>query len=62
MNQMFDDQLLEEFVFGFYGHGNLEGKYWFIGSVTFDATAGASTQTDDRAEKTAFGPPLWHDE
>jgi hypothetical protein len=31
MHQMFDDQLLEEFVHGFYGHGNLESKYWFIG-------------------------------
>ena len=30
MKQMFDDQMLKEFVHGFYGHGNLEGKYWFV--------------------------------
>ena len=27
----FDDQLLEEFALGFYGHGNLRASYWFIG-------------------------------
>lgn len=29
--QQFDDHMLEEFVLGFYGHGNLQGNYWFIG-------------------------------
>ncbi len=27
----FDDNLLEEFMHGFYGYGNYEGDYWFVG-------------------------------
>ena len=28
---MFDDQLLQAFISGFYGYGNYDGKYWFVG-------------------------------
>lgn len=29
--QRFDDTLLESFIEGFYGYGNFEGDYWFVG-------------------------------
>lgn len=31
MNQYFDDRLLQGFMESFYGYGNYEGAYWFIG-------------------------------
>ncbi len=29
--ELFDDQLLQAFIDGFYGYGNYAGDYWFIG-------------------------------
>ncbi len=31
MTELFDDQLLGEFVQNFYGYGNYRGQFWFIG-------------------------------
>jgi len=31
MTKRFNDQLLQEFTQNFYGYGNYNGKYWFIG-------------------------------
>jgi len=31
MTEQFDDQLLDEFIYNFYGYGNYNGPYWFIG-------------------------------
>lgn len=31
MNQYFDDELLQEFMYNFYGYGNYQGDYWFVG-------------------------------
>jgi hypothetical protein len=31
MTDLFDDQLLSEFVQNFYGYGNYSGQFWFIG-------------------------------
>jgi hypothetical protein len=31
MTELFDDQLLREFVQNFYGYGNYSGQFWFIG-------------------------------
>jgi hypothetical protein len=31
MTELFDDQLLSEFVQNFYGYGNFSGQFWFIG-------------------------------
>ena len=31
MTQHFDDQVLDEFAHQFYGYGNYDGRYWFIG-------------------------------
>ncbi len=31
MTEQFDDQLLDEFVQNFYGYGNYDGQFWFIG-------------------------------
>nr|MDQ3005688.1 hypothetical protein [Chloroflexota bacterium] len=31
MTEQFDDQLLDEFAHSFYGYGNYNGQYWFIG-------------------------------
>ena len=28
---VFDDQLLQDFMNGFYGYGNYSGGYWFVG-------------------------------
>jgi hypothetical protein len=28
---MSDDRLLERFIFRFYGYGNYDAKYWFVG-------------------------------
>lgn len=30
-HQMFDDKLLEEFIAKFFGYGNFDGDYWFVG-------------------------------
>lgn len=31
MSQVFNDELLEAFIRNFYGYGNFEGDYWFVG-------------------------------
>jgi hypothetical protein len=31
MTDLFDDQLLSEFIQNFYGYGNYSGQFWFIG-------------------------------
>jgi hypothetical protein len=31
MTELFDDQLLSEFIQNFYGYGNYSGKFWFVG-------------------------------
>lgn len=29
------EQLLEEFIHSFFGYGNFDGEYWFIGIASF---------------------------
>jgi len=31
MTELFDDQLLNEFVENFYGYGSYNGQFWFVG-------------------------------
>ncbi len=31
MNTMLDDHLLQDFIDGFYGYGNYNAPYWFVG-------------------------------
>jgi hypothetical protein len=31
LSQKFDEDLLQAFMQGFYGYGNFEGEYWFVG-------------------------------
>jgi hypothetical protein len=31
MNYTFNDPLLQDFMSSFYGYGNFQGAYWFIG-------------------------------
>ena len=29
--QKFNDALLSDYMYGFWGYGNLKGDYWFVG-------------------------------
>lgn len=46
---MFDDVLLEDFMDRFYGYGNYQGDYWFIG---MEEGGGSSFEDIDKRLKT----------
>lgn len=56
MTQSFDDQLLQTFMHHFYGYGNYQGDYWFIGMEegggdTFDEVCKRLTVWDQRGRQ-----------
>ncbi|HKP53021.1 MAG TPA: hypothetical protein VJ183_10245 [Chloroflexia bacterium] len=64
---MLDDALLQSFTNTFYGYGNYQGRYWFIG---MEEGGGGSTEEvsrrlsawDDRGRKEVEGPGESHSE